>query len=208
MSDVNWDERRARSQRLWADIRRRIEELERAEPEAEADLAGLWHRRAVELAEAPDRDRERGEQLPLVVVRLGSDRYAVPITSVREIQRVGRITRVSTAPAFVSGVINLRGVILAVLDLRVVFGLEAGPVGEGARILIAESGGAVVGVLVERIEEIVDVPSAEVRPPLAPAKGAVEDYVSGIAAHGGTMVVLIDLDKVLSNPRIVVDEAV
>jgi purine-binding chemotaxis protein CheW len=206
----SWEERRQDSERLWAEIRKRIEQLDLATDVAPAaeDLAALWHRRAVELAEAPDRDREVGELLSLVLLRLGADRYAVPITSVREILRVGRLTPVSTAPAFVIGVINLRGVIMTVLDLRVFFGLEPGPVGADARIIIAEGAGMVVGILVERVEEIVDLPTAHVKPPLSPAKGLAEDYVVGIAAHGDQMVVLIDLEKVLGNPRIIVDEVV
>ncbi len=209
VSDI-WEQRRRESERVWGEIRRRIEQLDHPAdnaPPAE-ELAALWRRRAVELADAPDRDREAGELLTLVVLRWGADRYAVPITSVREILRVGRLTAVSTAPTFVLGVINLRGVIMTVLDLRVFFGLETGPVGDEARIIIAEGAGMVVGILVEQIEEIVDLPAAQVKPPLSPAKGLVEDYVVGIAAHGDQMVVLIDLEKVLSNPRIVVDEVV
>jgi len=205
-----WEQRRLDSERVWGDIRRRIERLDSgtgAESPAE-DLTALWRRRAIDLAEAPDRDREVGELLTLVLLRLGADRYAVPITSVREILRVGSLTTVSTAPAFVLGVINLRGVIMTVLDLRVFFGLETGPVGADARILIAEGAGMVVGILVEQVEEIVDLPAAQVKPPLSSAKGIVEDYVVGIAAHGEQMVVLIDLEKVLRNPRIVVDEVV
>jgi len=205
-----WEQRREASARIWVEIRRRIEQLERAAeagPQIE-DLQELWRRRAVELAAAPDRDREDGELLKLVILRLGPDRYGVPITAVREILRVGRITPVHTAPDIVRGVINLRGVITTVLDLRAFFGLEAGPVGEGARILVAEGAGMAVGLLVEQIEEIVDLPAAEVKPPLAPAKGMAEDYVAGIAAPGGQMVVLVDLEKMLRNPRIVVDEVV
>lgn len=210
MTTRTWEERRQDSERVWGEIRRRIEQLDASADDGPApeDLAALWHRRAVELAEAPDRDHEVGEMLSLVLLRLGSDRYAVPITSVREILRVGRLTPVSTAPAFVIGVINLRGVIMTVLDLRVFFGLEPGPIGADARIIIAEGGGMVVGILVERVEEIVDLPAGRVKPPLSQAKGVVEDYVVGIAAHGEQMVVLIDLDKVLRNPRVIVDEVV
>ena len=210
MTPELWEQRRLDSERVWGEIRRRIAQLDlgsRAAPAAE-DLTALWRRRAIELSEAPDRDLEPGELLTLVQLRLGADRYAVPITSVREILRVGRLTPVGAAPAFVLGVINLRGVIMTVLDLRVFFGLEPGPVGAEARIIIAEGGGMAVGILVEQVEEIVDLPAALVKPPLTPAKGMVEDYVVGIAAHGGQMVVLIDLEKVLSNPRIIVDEVV
>jgi purine-binding chemotaxis protein CheW len=210
VSGPSWEQRQRDSERVWAQIRRRIEQLESARdaaPEA-ADLAAVWHRRAIELAEAPDRDREVGAALTLVLLRLGGDRYAVPITAVREILRVGRVTPVSTAPAFVHGVINLRGGIVAVLDLRTFFGMEPAPAGEAARIVVADGGGLTVGLLVERVEEIIDLPAAEVKPPLPSAKGIAEDYVAGIAALGGQMVVLIDLEKVLRNPRIVVDEVV
>lgn len=210
MSAPSWEERRVASERVWAEIRRRIDNLERgmaAAPPAE-DLPTLWRRRAIELAEAPDRDRESGEVLTLVVVRLGADRYAVPITAVREILRVGRVTPVHTAPPFVHGVINLRGVIVAVLDLRNFFGIEPGPAGEATRIIIAEGGGMAVGILVEQVEEIVDLPATQVKPPISTAKGIAEDYVAGIATLGGQMVVLIDMEKVLRNPRIVVDEVV
>jgi len=210
VSPRSWEQRRVDSERVWGEIRRRIEHLERGAEAAPApeDLSALWHRRAIELAEAPDRDREVGDMLELVVFRFGADRYAVPITAVREILRVGRVTPVNTAPAFVHGVINLRGVIVAVLDLRVFFGIEPGSIGAGARIIIAEGGGMVVGMLVEEVEEIVDVPAAHIKPPLASGKGLVEDYVAGIATHGGQMVVLVDLEKVFRNPRIVVDEVV
>jgi purine-binding chemotaxis protein CheW len=210
-TDPSWERRRAESERLWAQIRQRIEELDRASAEDAAgeDLAEVWQRRALDLARDADRERDRGETIKLVVFRLGADRYAVRITSVLEIQKVGRITPLPTAPAFVTGVINLRGVVLSVLDLRAFFGLEQVLVGEGARILVAEGGGMTVGLLVEQVEEIADVPSADVRPPLAPSKGIAEDYVSGIVAlRGGQMVVLVDLDRILRNPRIVVDETV
>lgn len=205
-----WERRRLDSERAWTEIRRRFEQLERsaqASPEGE-NLAALWHRRALELAEAPDRDREAGEMLTLVILRLGGDRYAVPITAVREILRVGRVTPLSSAPAFVHGVVNLRGVVVAVLDLRVFFGIEPVQAGEEARIVVAESEGLAVGVLVERVEGIIDLPAAEVKPALSSTKGIAEDYVSGIATPGGQMVVLVDLEKVLRNPHIVVDEAV
>jgi purine-binding chemotaxis protein CheW len=114
----------------------------------------------------------------------------------------------SDLPPFVAGVVNLRGAILSVVDLRAFFGLEPVPAGERARILVAEAPGMTVGLVVEQVEEIADVPAGEVKPPLAPARGIAEDYVAGIVALRGQMVVLIDLERVLRNPRIVVDEAV
>lgn len=210
MADSSWEQRRRDSERLWREIRARIEELDRglaAEGGGE-ELTAVWRRRALELSRVVERDLERSALLKLVVFRLGLDRYAVRIAVVREIQKVGKITPVSTAPPFVAGIINLRGVVLSVIDLRLFFGLEPVAVGEGARILVAEARGMSLGILVEQVEEIVDVPAREVKPPLASAKGIAEDYVAGIVAFGSGMVVLLDLEKVLRNPRIVVDEVV
>jgi purine-binding chemotaxis protein CheW len=209
MADNGWERRQDDSERLWGDIRDRIAALEQGAAEQTAEeLAAVWRQRAVELSRAADRDREQSDVLKIVVFRLGEERYAVPITAVREIQKVGRVTPVSTAPAFVAGVINLRGVIMSVLDLRSFLGQEPVRAGERARILVTEGAGMVLGFLVEEVEEIVDVPAREVKPPLSPAKGITEDYVAGIVPHRGGMAVLIDLEKVLRNPRIIVDEVV
>ncbi|HWR97942.1 MAG TPA: chemotaxis protein CheW [Candidatus Methanoperedens sp.] len=207
MSTGIWERRREESERLWVEIRRRIEALERPAPAAE-DLPALWHRRAVELAAAPDPALEGAERLALVLVRAGAERCALPVGAVREIQRAGRITPVSTAPSFVRGVVNLRGVVLAVLDLPALLGLEAATAGPEARILVVEGGGMTVGLLVERIEGIVEVPAAEVAPPLGSGRGIAEEAVTGIVPHGGGMVVLLDVEKVLGAPRVVVDEGV
>lgn len=195
---------------IWEDIRQRIAELdaELAEERAGEDLAEVWHRRALDLARSSGRERDRGELLKTIVCKLGAERYGIPIGSVREIQRVGDITPVSTAPPFVLGVTNLRGAILTVVDLRVFLGLQHMPLTEQARILVAEGGGMGVGLVVERVEEIADLPAAELKPPLSPHKGLAEDYIAGIAALRGQMVVMVEIEKVLSNPRMIVDEAV
>ncbi|HEY6001053.1 MAG TPA: chemotaxis protein CheW [bacterium] len=207
MSAGVWERRREESERVWRDIRQRIEQLERVEQPAE-DLAQVWRRRATELAAAPDPGLEGAERLQLVVAGVGAERCALAATSVREILRAGRITPVCTAPPFVRGVFNLRGVVLAVLDLAVLLGREAPEVGEAARILVVEGCGMAVGLLAERVEGIVTVPAAELRRSLGPGRGMAEDAVAGIVPHDGGMIVLIDVEKVLGAPRLVVDEGV
>jgi purine-binding chemotaxis protein CheW len=202
-----WERRRVESERVWTEIRQRIEQLERGEPAGE-ELAGVWRRRAAELAAAPDPGLEGAERLQLLVARVGAERCALAVTSVREVLRAGRITPVCTAPAFVRGVFNLRGVVLAVLDLAVLLGREAPEPGEAARILVVEGCGMAVGLLAERVDGIVTVPAAELRRSLGPGRGMAEDAVAGIVPHDGGMMVLIDVEKVLGAPRIVVDEGV
>ncbi len=192
---------------VWDEIRRRAAELERWEAPA-VDLAALWRRRALELAADVDRAADREEALRVVVVRLGPDRYGVRLGSLVEIQKVGRVTRVPGAPAHVTGVINQRGRVLTVLDLRPLLGLPAAEAGPKARILVVEGAGMTVGVLAEEVEEVVEVPAAEVKPALAGGRGAGEDFVTGIVAHRGQMVVLLDCHRLLRAPNLVVEETV
>ena len=190
---------------VWEEIRRRIAALEREERPVE-DLAALWKRRALELAADVGREIERGAVLRAVVVRFGADRYGIRITSVREILKVGRVTAVPGVPQHVAGVINLRGTVLTVLDVRSLLGLEPVAVGAPARILVLEGAGMTVGLLAEEVEEILEVPAAQVKPPITAARGAADDLAAGIVAHRGQMVVLLDIERMLRAPRLAVDE--
>ena len=192
----------------WQEIHGRIEALSRevSGEISEEDLHDLWYRRALELSRAQETRVDESGSLKMITFRLGSDRYGVSLSMVREIQRAGRITPVPTAPDFVSGVINLRGSILSVVDIRVFFNLPSVVMGEKTRILVVEDEGLIMGILVERVDEIVDVSMEGVKPPLSLDKGITEDYIQGIATHRGEMLIIIDLERILKNPRLVVEE--
>lgn len=210
MKPVNWEQKKIESDRLWKEIHRRIGKMDRglSPAEEEENLRDLWRCRALELSRVYEQEEEKGFRIKLVVFRLGSERYGVRITWVREIQKVGHIAVVPTAPAFVVGVINLRGNILSVIDIKVFFGLEQVVMNEHTRVLVVERGGMSIGILVEEVDEIVDIATADIKPPLSPAKGVTEEHVLGIAPHGGGMLLLLDVEKILKNPRIIVDEIV
>jgi purine-binding chemotaxis protein CheW len=195
---------------IWVEIHRRVEALSlKAVGEMTAEeLKDLWYRRALELSRSPDHEKAQGDRLNLVTFTLGPDHYGVGLEMVREIQRAGRITPVPTAPDFIVGVMNLRGNILSVVDIRAFFGLPGLTIGEKTRILVVEGSGLRIGILVERVDEITDVREEDVKPPLSSDKGLAEDYIRGIVTYRGEMLIVIDLGKVLANPRLVVEEKV
>jgi purine-binding chemotaxis protein CheW len=195
---------------IWQEIHGRIEALSHdlSGEITEEELHDLWYRRALELSRSQEARADAGGSLKMITFRLGSDRYGVSLEMVREIQRAGRITPVPTAPDFVSGVVNLRGNVLSVVDIRVFFSLPGVVMGEKTRILVVEDEGLIVGILVEKVDEIVDVSMEGVKPPLSLDKGITEDYIQGIATHRGEMLIIIDLEKILKNPRLVVEENV
>jgi purine-binding chemotaxis protein CheW len=195
---------------IWEKIHERIEMLteEMNGTLTEEDLRDLWYRRALELSRLSGPSQESDRKLRVVVFRLGSDRYGVNLDRVREIQRAGRITPVPTAPDFVVGVMNLRGNILSVVDIRIFFGLPKVTVSERTRILVVEGEGLRIGIIVEQVDEIAAVDEADIKPPLSLNKTISEDYIKGIASHRGEMLIMVDLGKVLRNPRLVVEENV
>ncbi|HEX8941025.1 MAG TPA: chemotaxis protein CheW [Candidatus Limnocylindrales bacterium] len=132
-------------------------------------------------------------ELQVVVCELGGERYGLDISRVYEIIRVQPITAVPQAPAFVEGVINLRGRVIPVVELATRFGLPAGERTKASRIVVAETGGVRVGLIVDGVSEVLLVPdeAVEPTPPIASSDAA---YLRGIAKLGEQLVTLLDLD--------------
>lgn len=131
--------------------------------------------------------------------RLGGALYGLPVLTVREIIRLLPITPVATMPAHVRGVINLRGKVIPVVDLRTRFGLPTTPDDDRTCIIVtqvAAAGGRGYGVIVEGVEEVVTISADDVEP--TPDFGGAVDvrFITGIATAGTTLTTLIDLDAI------------
>ena len=147
--------------------------------------------------EAIKGDREQ-EILQLVTFHVGAEEFGVHILEVREINRMMEITRVPHAPAFVEGVINLRGQVIAVVDARSRFGLAARERGKSTRIVVVELPGKVVGFLVDSVSEVLRVSSSLVEPPPALAGGIDSAYICGVVKREDRLLILLDLQQLLS----------
>ncbi|MCA3244291.1 MAG: chemotaxis protein CheW [Alphaproteobacteria bacterium] len=136
----------------------------------------------------------------LVTFELFGEIFALPILDVREIIRPTAITPVPQAPAFVEGVINLRGQIIPVVDLRKRFGLAAENTTEETRIIVVElSGSMVIGLIVDSVREVERIPVDTITPPPSLVAGSVgAEYIKGISNHEDKMIVHIDMRKVFN----------
>ena len=150
-------------------------------------------------------DRERtqdpaaaGDEQQLVVFHLGAELYGVEIARVHEIIRLMQVTRVPRAPSFVEGVINLRGKVIPVVDLRRRFGLPQADHTRASRIVVVELSEQVVGIIVDGVSEVLRVNTATIEPPSPVVAGIDSEYLSGIAKVGEQLVILLDLDRVLA----------
>jgi purine-binding chemotaxis protein CheW len=137
-------------------------------------------------------------ELHIVGFQVGRETYGVPITSLHEIVRVPEITAVPDAPDYLEGVINLRGKIVSVMDLRKRFGEKQASLKKQNRILVVEHSGRLAGLIVDAASEVLKIPADAVEPPPAAFLEGGLNCVTGLGKVGGRLVVLLDMSKLLA----------
>jgi len=136
-------------------------------------------------------------ELHIVGFKVGRETFGVPITSLHEIVRVPEITAVPDAPDFVEGVINLRGKIVSVLDLRKRLGETEIVASKRNRILVVEHNGRLAGLIVDSASEVLKIPATDVEPsPTEYLEGGL-NCVTGLGKYNGRLIVLLDMAKLL-----------
>jgi len=138
-----------------------------------------------------------GPELHLVTFALDREEFGIQVDQVREIIRVGEITRVPQAPVHVRGVANLRGRILAVVELRTRLGLSAAVLTPRSRIIVVETQGRVLGILVDAVLQVAKVPVETVTAAPEEVLSGQSDYISGVARWNSRLIILLDVEKVL-----------
>jgi len=144
------------------------------------------------------------QELHIVGFQVGRETYGVPITSLHEIVRVPEITAVPDAPDYLEGVINLRGKIVSVMDLRKRFGSQEAAIRKQNRILVVEHQGRLAGLIVDSASEVLKVPVEDVDPPPAVFQEGGLNCVTGLGKVKGRLVVLLDMSKLLAPANLVV----
>ena len=166
------------------------------EPESGAPAGTAHHQEGLHEKEQP-----KEETLHLILFRLGREWYGVEITEVRKIIRVGKITYLPSPPKPIAGIVNFRGNILSVTDLRTIFNLPREEPTEKTRIIVVEFKTLETGLLVDEVVESIEIPAdkTEVTLPTLPAEGAA--YLKGQCTLGDKLVALISVEKVLQRGR-------
>ena len=138
------------------------------------------------------------DEQQLVVFDLSTEAYGVDIGAVREIIRLQDITRVPRTPEFVEGVINLRGKVIPVVDLRKRFGLPAEDESKENRIVVVDIGAQDIGVVIDAVTEVLRIATESVEPPASVITTADSEYLLGIAKLDSRLIILLDLEQVLT----------
>jgi len=135
----------------------------------------------------------------IVVFELGSEHFGVDIASVESIIKAQAITKMPQAPSYVEGITNLRGKVLPIINLRKRFNLSAQAMDKDSRIIVVSLAGIEVGMVVDRVSEVLTVPEQAVEPPPALATTIDSAFITGIAKLDPNLVILLDLDCILKS---------
>ena len=135
----------------------------------------------------------------MLVFTLGGDEYAVDILKVQEIRGYEKVTPIPRAPDFLKGVVNLRGTIVPVVDLRIKFALAEVRYDAFTVVVVLRIGSRVIGAVVDGVSDVVGLGANDLKP--APQLGSVVDssYLAGVATMGGRMILVLDIEKLLSS---------
>jgi purine-binding chemotaxis protein CheW len=146
--------------------------------------------------------KEIAGEVKVIVFRLKDEEYGVEVNQVKSIEKLEHITRVPRTPKFVKGVINLRGVVTPIIDLRNRFGLEESEYTESTRVIIVAVGELEVGLIVDAANDVIDIPVNAIEPPPEVVGGVEAAYLRGVAKLEKRLLILLNLDKVLSTEEV------
>ncbi|MEX5744948.1 chemotaxis protein CheW [Massilia sp. X63] len=136
----------------------------------------------------------------VLAFKLGSEEYGIDILKVQEIRGYERVTRLASSPAFVKGVINLRGVIVPIFDMRIRFGLGTPSYDELTVVIILHLGHRIMGMVVDSVSDVISLSPEQIKPP-PPGAHLHGEHLTGIATVDQRMLILVDIDALMSSSQ-------
>ena len=139
-----------------------------------------------------------GDLNQLISFEVGEEEYGLDILRVKEVIRIREITRLPNTPSFVKGIINLRGDVIPIVDLRDKFGLEHREYTSMTRVIVVDVEGRLVGMVVDAASQVVRIPADQIDPPPPIAGGLSTEYIKGVGKLEERLVILLDIDRILT----------
>ncbi|MGE5682515.1 MAG: chemotaxis protein CheW [Bacillota bacterium] len=220
------EERKFEEEKKRLDEERRLEEVRRLEEERRSSVSlksenTLLRTPSVSQQSAmqvqAERNRSQGESraaeqqkskkaldsiIQLVGFEIGREYYGIEISRIKEINRMTEITKVPRAPQFIEGVINLRGTVIPVINLRTKVRMPKKEYDKDTRIIIVELSGKTIGFIVDKVREVLRIPDHLLDPPPALTVGSRAEYITAVAKMENDLVILMDPEKLLTNEEI------
>lgn len=140
----------------------------------------------------------KGDNVQLILIRIGTSFYAIDIMKIVEIVKYSPVTKIPKAPEFLEGIIDLRGMIIPVVDMRKRFEIQAEKANEKIRIVIVKVVDKTAGLIVDEVREVLKVASDRVMPPPKIVQGIESEYLSNVVSDKGRIILVLDLDRILT----------
>jgi purine-binding chemotaxis protein CheW len=145
-----------------------------------------------------EQKKEKVDLLQLVSFKIGNEEFGVDILNVQEINRMTQITKVPNSPDFVEGVINLRGKIIPVIDLRLRIGVAKKDADKNTRIVVVEIQEKIIGFIVDAVKEVLRIPANITEAPPELVNGIDSDFIKAVGKLDDRLLILLDLERVIS----------
>ncbi len=139
-------------------------------------------------------------RLEFLAFTLGDQEYGIDIQKVLEIRSYETVTRIASAPIFVKGIINLRGVIVPIVDMRIKFDLGTPVYDEFTVVVVLNINNHVIGIVVDRVSDVIRLTEENIKAAPDVGSGQNNDYVIGLGSLDQRMLILVDIDKLMSGP--------
>jgi purine-binding chemotaxis protein CheW len=138
-------------------------------------------------------------RLEVVTFKLGEEEYGIDIQKVQELRGYDAVTRIANAPDYIKGVVNLRGIIVPIIDMRIKFKLGDPTYDQFTVVIVLNIGGRVVGMVVDSVSDVITLTGEQIKP--APEMGSVldADYLIGLGTLDERMLILVDIDRLMSS---------
>ncbi|MFA8341619.1 MAG: chemotaxis protein CheW [Rhodothermaceae bacterium] len=146
--------------------------------------------------------KANSELLQVVSFNIGEEEFGVDILKVQEINKISEITSIPDSPSHVEGVINLRGKVIPIIDLRVKLGTQKKVYDHKTRILVVEIDNKTVGFVVDSVKEVLRIPQDIIEPPPKIVEGINSEYITAIGKLDNRLLILLDMEKVLTDEEI------
>jgi purine-binding chemotaxis protein CheW len=140
-----------------------------------------------------------GRPLEFLSFTLGEEEYGIDIQKVQELRGYDAVTRIANAPEFIKGVVNLRGIIVPIIDMRIKFALGEPTYDQFTVVIVLNIGGRVVGMVVDSVSDVITLSAEQIKP--APEMGSAldTDYLIGLGTLDERMLILVDIDRLMSS---------
>jgi purine-binding chemotaxis protein CheW len=143
--------------------------------------------------------RDESELNQLISFEVGQEEYGLEILRVKEVIRLREITRLPRAPSFVKGIINLRGDVIPIIDLRDRFGLQPQEHTAMTRVIVVDVDSRLVGMVVDAASQVVRIPADQIQPPPPIVGGLSAEYIKGVGKLDSRLIILLNIDRILSH---------